>query len=245
FCEILDIRQLNAETYDVVVRFPETAAPGQFIHVLCGGDTLLRRPISICDAEPGKLRFTFAARGEGTRLLARKKRGDTLDILAPLGNGFNVTKKGDGVPVVVGGGIGVFPLYFLSKCFGGAAEAVLGFRCAEAVLMAEEFAAVCAATELATDDGSLGFHGFAADLLAARLARGGVTSVYACGPAPMLRAVKRVAEERRVYCQLSLEQRMGCGIGACAVCVCNSGGEFVKVCQKGPVFDAGEVDFDA
>ena len=244
-CEILSKEILPDGSVDMNVQFPVPASPGQFIHVKCGDGVLLRRPISICDAGSGWLRFVFAVRGEGTECLARLNPGDAVDILGPLGVGFNPDKKGEGVPVVVGGGIGIFPLLYLSGHTGAKTEAILGFRSADAVVMEEEFSNVCAKTYIATDDGSYGEKGFVTDVLRRRIAEGGVSSIYVCGPTPMMKAVKAVAESTGIYCELSLEERMGCGIGACAVCVCKSEGEYVKVCQNGPVFDSREVDFDA
>ncbi len=243
-CEIIDKMPLAGDTFDMVVDFPESCSAGQFIHVLCGDGVLLRRPISICDAGKGWMRFVFAVRGEGTKRLAQHKIGDRLDILGPLGNSFDISKKGEGTSIVLGGGIGIFPLYFLSKALGGSTEAILGFRSKNLVIMEDEFEKVCSKTHIATDDGSYGTHGLVTDVLTERLKHGDVSSIYVCGPTPMMRAVKKIAADNNIFCQLSLEERMGCGIGACAVCVCKSQGEYLKICQNGPVFDAQEVDFD-
>ncbi|OQB14055.1 MAG: Dihydroorotate dehydrogenase B (NAD(+)), electron transfer subunit [Firmicutes bacterium ADurb.Bin193] len=243
-CEILDKQELTENTFDMVVSFPQSALPGQFIHVLCGEGVLLRRPMSICDAGRGWLRFIFDVRGEGTKRLAQHKIGDSLDILGPLGTGFNIEKKGEDTPIVLGGGIGIFPLLMLAKSLGKNTEAILGFRTKSLIIMEDEFNEACAHTHITTDDGSYGICGLVTDCLTNRISKGDVSSVYACGPMPMMKAVKKITEASGIYCELSLEQRMGCGIGACAVCVCKSNGEYLKVCQNGPVFDAREVDFD-
>ncbi len=241
-CKIIKKTQLCKEVFDFEVEFSHRPLPGQFIHVLCGDGVFLRRPISICDYNEGILRFSFAVRGEGTKRLANHNEGDMLDILGPLGRGFDTGKSGEGTAVVVGGGIGIFPLYFLSKRIK--TEAILGFRTKDAVIMEDDFKSVCSAVHIATDDGSYGFHGLVTDVLQGRLEKADVTSVYACGPMPMMKEIKRITEDMGIFCQLSLEQRMGCGIGACSVCVCKSKGEYKKVCQNGPVFNAREVDFD-
>ena len=241
-CKILNINNPVEGIYDVIVSFPEIAQPGQFIHVLCGGDTLLRRPISICDSGDGWLRFVYQVRGKGTKLLSQYKEGDELDILGPLGVGFNFSKKGDGVPVVVGGGIGIFPLLKLSKALGDKTQSILGFRTKDLIVMKDEFDSCCDMCHIATDDGSYGTKGFVTDVLEEVVKNNNVTSIYSCGPVPMMKGVKQIAEKYNIYCQLSMEQRMGCGIGACAVCTCQSHGENVKVCQKGPVFDAQDLD---
>lgn len=244
-CEIIKKTELIKDTFDIVVKFPEMSAPGQFIHVLCGDGVLLRRPISICDAGDDWLRFIFSVRGEGTKRLAQYKTGDMLDILGPLGNtSFNMKKRGEGTAVVIGGGIGIFPLYYLAKSMGGNVEAILGFRSKNLIIMEDEFKGVCSKIHITTDDGSYGTHGFVTDALLERMKKGDVSSLYACGPTCMMKAVKKIAEENDIYCQLSLEERMGCGIGACAVCVCKSKDEYVKICHNGPVFDSREVEFD-
>lgn len=246
-CRIRTIEEIIKNVFDVTVESPEMAAqakPGQFLHIDCGDavNNLLRRPISICDAEGDMVRFLFEKKGSGTAALAEKKAGDTLDILGPLGNSFTVP---DGVkkPIVIGGGIGIFPLYMLCKQLSDPV-CLLGFRSKDRVCMEDEFAAV-AKTTVATDDGSYGYNGFAVNLLEEMLDKGEGDIVYSCGPMPMLRAVKKIAETRGVKCQLSLEQRMGCGIGACLVCTCetNSNGthKHKRVCKNGPVFWSSEV----
>lgn len=241
-CEILSMQEIAKDTFDCCVQFPEPAEPGQFIHVLCGEAVLLRRPISICDSGENWLRFIFQVRGQGTELLAQKKEGDTLDILGPLGQGFNAEKRGDGTAILVGGGIGIFPLIKLAKRLGHAVESITGFRTKDLIVLKDEFEKICDTAYIATDDGSFGHHGLVTDVLKERVEKGGVSAIYCCGPIPMMKAVKQIALENDIYCELSMEQRMGCGIGACAVCTCKSNGSNVKVCQNGPVFNAKEVD---
>jgi dihydroorotate dehydrogenase electron transfer subunit len=241
-CEILSKTELVKDTFDCTVKFPAPASAGQFVHVLCGDGVLLRRPFGVCDSGEGRLRFVFNVRGEGTRLLAGKQVGDVLNILGPLGMGFHPEKRGDGTSVVVGGGIGIFPLVKAAKELGGDTESILGFRTKDLIILQAEFEQICTHTHITTDDGTYGHHGFVTDILTRRIEETNITSVYACGPIPMLRLVKNIAAAHGIHCEISMEERMGCGIGACAVCVCRSKGQNVKICQTGPVFDAREVD---
>lgn len=240
-CEILKNENIAPGIFDMTVKFPENAQPGQFVHVLCGGDTVLRRPISICECQGGILRFVYQVRGKGTELLSKKVPGEPLDILGPLGNGFDCGYH-DGINVVIGGGIGVFPLLMLARKLPGTVAGIFGFRTKELVVLEKDFSVVCQRTYIATDDGTYGHHGFVTDILKDLINSEKVGAVYACGPVPMLSAVKKITAEHGIFCQLSAEQRMGCGIGSCAVCTCKSHGENVKVCQRGPVFDAEDLD---
>ncbi|HEX3038081.1 MAG TPA: dihydroorotate dehydrogenase electron transfer subunit [Oscillospiraceae bacterium] len=241
-CKILRKLEIAPGIFDMLVdaeKFAKLAQPGQFAHILVPGKTL-RRPISICniDKEAGTLRFVFQIRGEGTDLLSQFKDGDDLNILAPLGHGFTLgdTSK---PALFVGGGIGVPPLLNAAKAYGRNATVILGFRNADAAILEVDFARAGCRVFVATDDGSLGHHGLVTDCME------GVDAsvIYACGPTPMLKAVCKVAEQRNVPCQISLEERMACGIGACLGCACKlkheDGTEYYgHVCKDGPVFDA-------
>lgn len=215
---------------------------GQFLHVDCGDGTFLRRPISICDAGDGQVRFIFEVKGKGTTDLAKKEVGDYIDVMGPLGHGFEI-KDSVKHPVIIGGGIGVFPLYKLAKCIN--ADVFLGFRSKDRVVMEKEFDEVSNMTIIGTDDGSYGYNGYIASAMEQYLALHECDMIYSCGPMPMLRAVKKIAEDRGIKCQISLEQRMGCGIGACLVCSCETHKEgtekYAKVCTNGPVFYSEEV----
>ncbi len=217
---------------------------GQFLHINCGESTFLRRPISICDAYDGKVRFIFEVKGAGTRELSKKQTGDMIDVMGPLGHGFEI-KDNVKNPVVIGGGIGVFPLYKLAKELHGRADVFLGFRSKDRVVMESEFESVSNMVITGTDDGSYGYSGYIASAMEQYLNFHDCTMIYSCGPMPMLKAVKKIAEERGIPCQISLEQRMGCGIGACLVCSCetvNGGADkYAKVCTNGPVFYSEEV----
>lgn len=246
---IAAIRRLSQAACDVALFAPEladAAVPGQFVHIRCG-EKPLRRPISICsiDQKTGVLRLVFEVRGQGTEWLAQRQAGEHLDVLGPLGNGFSLPEDGEGI-VLVGGGIGTPPLLAVAQAYPGKAQAILGFRNADACILARDFAFACANVQLATDDGSLGYHGLVTGLLSAHIAQGKpCTSIMACGPTPMLKAISAIAQEHGIPCQVSLEERMGCGVGACLVCACKTreadGEHYRHVCKDGPVFDAKEV----
>lgn len=233
--------------YDFTVEHAEMAAralPGQFLHIRCAG-SLLRRPISICDIDGARVRFVVEERGEGTAWLAGVRAGETLDILGPLGQGFELGDTTQPV-VFVGGGIGVFPLLAACKPFGAQATVLLGFRSADCVSLDADFRAAGADVRLATDDGTCGHCGLVTDLLLARLQERPCATLFACGPRPMLKAVAEAARQHNIPCQVSMEERMGCGVGACLVCACKTrradGSEtYAHVCKDGPIFKAEEV----
>lgn len=224
-------------------------APGQFVHVKCGDGLLLRRPISVCSCQEGEpedlLTIVFEVRGEGTEWLARRPVGHSLDVLGLLGNGFSV--KPEGRYLLVGGGIGIPPMVGCAQYTQGRSTAILGGRSKEKVILLPQLEEACAKVLTATDDGSLGYHGYV-DALVRRELEGdkNYDAVLACGPKPMLRNVAKVAQELGVPCQVSMEERMGCGVGACLVCACDmADGSRKHVCKDGPVFDAKEVDWNA
>ncbi|SER63005.1 dihydroorotate dehydrogenase electron transfer subunit [Salipaludibacillus aurantiacus] len=224
--------------------------PGQFVHVKVsdGIDPLLRRPISICDVSQDKQELTiiYRAEGRGTRLLAAKKTDDTLDVLGPLGQGFPLDSLQKGsTALLVGGGVGIPPLYYLAKKLvkrGVNVRTILGFRQSEDIFLQKEFREL-GDIIVTTEDGSKGVHGFVTDAM--NQAEKPYDSFFTCGPVPMLRAVKAAAASDGF---ISLEERMGCGVGACLACVCEAsdatsqeGKKYRKICSDGPVFRAGEV----
>lgn len=248
--KILEKEQLNAATYRLVLDCPSLAEEswcGRFVNILCAGKTL-RRPISISeiDQSAGTVALVFEVRGEGTEWLASREVGDELDILGPLGNGF--FPDSEKPAVFIGGGIGCPPMLGAAQDYGAAAEAILGFRSKEQVILLDRFQACCQSVAVTTNDGSFGQKGFVTDVLRTRLERDCNAVVYACGPMPMLKGVADLCNAFSVQCYVSLEQRMGCGIGACLVCACKTkekdGPHMRHVCKNGPVFDAREVDFD-
>jgi dihydroorotate dehydrogenase electron transfer subunit len=239
-CDIQSKKQLTNDIFDVTVEagaLAQIARSGQFAHLYVPGKTL-RRPISICeiDRENETLRFVFQIRGEGTAQLAQLQRGETLDLIAPLGRGFSLGDSSRRA-VFVGGGIGVPPLLEAAKAFGENAVVIAGFRNQGSVILKEDFEKNGNQVMIATDDGSLGHHGLVTDCIKDL----DFDVIFACGPTPMLKAVCKIAEERAVPCQISLEERMACGVGACLGCACKikkDGQEFYgHVCKDGPVFD--------
>ncbi|MBE6872027.1 MAG: dihydroorotate dehydrogenase electron transfer subunit [Ruminococcaceae bacterium] len=234
--------------WDVTVAAPQICAqitaPGQFLNIKVG-EKVLRRPISICDWGKELVRFVFEVRGEGTAWLAERAVGDVLDILGPLGNGFEQAGNCKNA-IAVGGGIGVFPLLGLCETVaanGGSADALLGFRSKDNAVLLGDFMQAKANVAVATDDGTLGIHGFVTEILEKRLASGKeCDGIFTCGPAPMMKKVAETAQKYNVPCYVSMEQRMGCGTGACLVCSCRvkkaDGEGYVRVCKDGPVFKA-------
>ncbi|MDR3644035.1 MAG: dihydroorotate dehydrogenase electron transfer subunit [Clostridia bacterium] len=225
------------------------AAPGQFVGILCEGMPL-RRPLSICRTDERNHAFcvVFEVRGAGTQWLAARGKGELLDVLGPLGSGFDLSGCESKSAVFVGGGIGAPPLLAAAQRFGSRADVLLGFRTAASVILLRDFAGTGAHVFIATDDGSAGHRGLVTELLGARLDRAPCDIVYACGPKPMLSAAAEIAAAHGVRCQVSLEERMACGVGACLCCASKirdaSGGEHYRhVCKDGPVFEADQVVF--
>ncbi|MEG0692943.1 MAG: dihydroorotate dehydrogenase electron transfer subunit [Oscillospiraceae bacterium] len=244
------IKKINIakNCYDFTVKCPEITQitqAGQFAHVKAG-DFTLRRPISICevDKENGTIRLVFEVRGEGTAKIAELNESSMIDIIAPLGKGFTLLDKSKKA-IVVGGGIGVPPMVEVAKHYGENATAIIGFRSANAVILKDDFDKLGAAVMLCTDDGTMGMKGYVSTALEERLNNGNADIIYACGPHMMLKAVIELADKFHVTCEVSLEERMGCGVGACLVCACktvkNGKEYFAHVCKDGPVFSSKEV----
>ena len=216
----------------------EPQLPGQFVNIALPG-LFLRRPISVCDQQGDRLTLMYKTVGQGTRLLASLRPGETLDVLTGLGNGYDLSKAGDR-PLLLGGGVGVPPLVLLARRLreaGRPVAAVLGFNTGAEVFGADALRALGCEVTLATADGSQGVPGFVTDALPASY-----SFFYACGPEPMLRAVCRVTETSG---QLSLEQRMGCGFGACMGCTVQTVNGPKRICREGPVLGKEEIVWDA
>ncbi|MEH7305917.1 dihydroorotate dehydrogenase electron transfer subunit [Neobacillus drentensis] len=249
-CKISSQKEIAEDIYELTVYadfVSEIKAPGQFVNIRVAksGDALLRRPISISSFDTKQKQFTMIYRkeGKGTTMLAEMGHGMEIDILGPLGNGFPVNEVNSGeTALLVGGGIGVPPLYELSNQLvakGVKVIHVLGFQTESAVFYEKEFLEN-GETYVTTVDGSYGKKGFVTDVMKELE----FDCIYTCGPTPMLRAIEHAYSNKKVF--LSLEERMGCGIGACFACVCRraddpAGVSYKKVCSDGPVFRAGEV----
>lgn len=251
-CQIVSQEKIADHIFELTLKgelVNEMHEPGQFVHLKVSDqlDPLLRRPISIAEIDKSKKEFKmiYRAEGKGTKLLSDNKIGVMIDVLGPLGNGFPLeeAKLGD-TALLVGGGIGVPPLYELSKQLvqkGVKVIHVLGFQSANVVFYYERFSKL-GETYVATVDGSFGEEGFVTNVIEDKKIDFDI--LYSCGPTPMLRALEQNYKHKNVY--LSLEERMGCGIGACFACVCHTGDDptghsYKKVCSDGPVFKAGEV----
>ena len=222
------------------------ARPGQFIAVYCrDGSRLLPRPISICEIDPEeeRLRLVYRIAGAGTEEFSSLVSGDPVEIMGPLGNGFPM--EGENV-FLIGGGIGIPPMLELAKQLNSEKQIILGYRDSH-LFLRDEFES-CGEVFVATEDGSAGVKGNVLDVIRAE----GLTAdvMYACGPAPMLRALKEYAREQGIRLYVSLEERMACGVGACLACVCrtrekdaHSNVNNRRICKDGPVFAAEEVEF--
>ena len=237
---VAENRPLNGTVYRMRLRSdtPVGVRPGQFIDIRLDG-LFLRRPISVSDAGGDTLTILYRAVGRGTEML-REMRGGTLDVLMPLGNGFDPDAAGE-APLLVGGGIGCAPLFLLAKELrrrGLPVRAVLGFNTREEVFYEDDFRALGAEVTVTTADGSYGVPG----LVTAPLAGIPFSYYYACGPEPMLRAVYAAAPGPG---ELSFEERMGCGFGACMGCTCATAAGPKRVCRDGPVLKKEELLWDA
>lgn len=226
------------------------AVPGQFIHVAPSEShhPLLRRPISVYDTDGDReVVMLFRVEGEGTRLIAAKRSADYLDVLGPQGRGFRIDAGDREHLVLVGGGIGIPPIFFLSKILGNSAgkhEVFLGARGREHLIGVDRFEKMGRHVEVASDDGSVGTRGLVTDLVKERLENIGdlPVRIYACGPTPMLKAIAGICREHpNVKAQLSLEERMSCALGACMGCVVKTVRGYERVCREGPVFEATDL----
>lgn len=221
------------------------AKPGQFVSLYCKeGSQLLPRPISICeiDRENETLRLVYRVVGKGTKEFSKMNAGDTIRVMGPLGNGFTLEGK---KAILIGGGIGIPPMLELAKSLDCEVQVVLGYRNND-LFLKNEFTSY-GKVIVSTEDGSVGTKGNVIDAIREKDVQGDI--IFACGPTPMLRGVKAYAQEKGLKAQLSLEEKMACGIGACLACVCQSkevdSHTHVKnkrICKDGPVFYAEEVE---
>lgn len=213
-------------------------APGQFVNIRLEG-RFLRRPISVCDYDSGALTILYKVVGAGTGQMRGMAPGQTLDLLTGLGNGYDLAPAGSR-PVLLGGGVGVPPLYNLAKkltAMGKEVSVVLGFNTRSEVFYEEAFQALGCRTSVTTVDGSYGIRGFVTDALPQEY-----TYFYACGPEPMLKAVYRASKTSG---QMSFEERMGCGFGACMGCSCKTLTGYKRICKDGPVMKKEEILWEA
>lgn len=235
--EIAGNEKLAKDVYQMTLHGDTGAisAPGQFVNLKLDG-LYLRRPISVCDWDEKTLTLIYKVVGEGTGLLSEMQPGQTLDLLTGLGNGYDLTKSGPN-PLLIGGGVGVPPLYGLCRRLmaqGRQPAVILGFNTKDEVFYVEEFKKLGAAVYLTTVDGSLGQKGFVTDAME-NLA---YSYFYTCGPMPMLRAIEKAAKTSGQY---SFEARMGCGFGACMGCSIETKNGYKRICKEGPVLEREEL----
>lgn len=243
--DVVHNEEIAKETYEMVLRndyISSRAVPGQFLHMAVAGYTL-RRPISIAAVNKADETVTILYKviGDGTKALASYEAGTTIDVLGPSGNGFPIEDiKNTGTALLIGGGIGVPPVYFLAQTLkehGVNVKSIIGFQSKEFVFYEEQFKQL-GETYVVTNDGSYGHTGFVTDVIGEV---GDYDRFFSCGPAPMLKAVSEAIPDKEGF--LSFEERMGCGVGACFACVIPAENEkgYLKICQDGPVFSAKEV----
>ncbi|MFA6730854.1 MAG: dihydroorotate dehydrogenase electron transfer subunit [Eubacteriales bacterium] len=236
--EITENRKIADMVYETVLvgDTSRVTSPGQFVSVSLGG-FFLRRPFSVCDKSGGRLTLIYKTVGSGTKYMSSLKKGSVLNLLTGLGNGFEVKNSKDS-PLLIGGGVGLPPLYFLAKCLtaeGKDVALIMGFGKSSEVFYEEKFKELGVRVAVTTADGSRGIKGFVTDALGLFT---GYTYTYACGPEQMLKAVW---ESTRTDGEYSFEERMGCGFGACMGCSRKTVGGYKKVCSDGPVFKKGEI----
>ena len=249
-CTVVSQESIGAGIYSMWIQTDRIAAdakPGQFVSLYTNDKSkILPRPISLCeiDKENGRLHLVYRVTGQGTGTdeFSQMKAGDTIPVLGPLGNGF--PQEGENV-FLIGGGIGVPPMLEMAKQLNCEKQIILGYR-DENLFLRDEFEAY-GEVFVATEDGSVGTKGNVLDAIREQNLTADV--IYACGPTPMLRAIKEYAAEKRIKCYISLEEKMACGIGACLACVCqskdvdhHSNVHNKRICKDGPVFLAEEVE---
>lgn len=235
--EIKENIALTSNVYKMILAgdVSDITAPGQFINIKLEGK-YLRRPISVCDCSGSDVTIIYKVVGAGTEQMAEMKPGQTLDVLTGLGNGYDTSFSGD-KPLLLGGGVGVPPLYMLAKKLlqeGKKVSVILGFNTADEVFYENEFAALGAKVTVATADGSKGVKGFVTNAMEGME----YSYFYTCGPEPMLKAIYKASETSG---QLSFEERMGCGFGACMGCSCKTVTGYKRICKDGPVLLKEEI----
>ena len=240
FFEIAEQRRLTDSVMRMTLTGDTSAvtAPGQFVNIRVDG-SFLRRPISVCDCETDRLTLIYKIVGTGTARLAALPAGSRLDILTGLGNGYDLSPAGD-APLLIGGGVGVPPLYYLCRNLiagGSHPSVILGFNTAGEVFLEKEFRALGADVTVTTVDGSYGTPGF----VTAAMDGLRYSYFYTCGPLPMLKSVYR---KTLTSGQFSLEERMGCGFGACMGCTCHTNSGDKRVCREGPVFTKEDLPWE-
>ncbi|MCX5706937.1 MAG: dihydroorotate dehydrogenase electron transfer subunit [Candidatus Omnitrophica bacterium] len=242
--KILSNKKVGEHYWHCLLETPEIAnhaLAGQFVSIRLSGGVipLLRRPFSIHKVNGRNIEILYEVIGQGTKMFSGKRTGEYLDLIGPLGNGFNYGLRTTSYEsqILVAGGMGVAPMVFLAKKLSpGRTLVLIGARKKRQILCEKEFKNLGCSVKIATDDGSTGFKGKVTDLLRSLL-----STIYACGPKPMLREVSRISKEFKIPAEISLEEHMACGIGACLGCVVKTKTGVKRVCKEGPVFNADEI----
>lgn len=234
--KIINNAPLTDNVYRIILQgdTSDITASGQFVNIRIDG-LFLRRPISVCDVEGDLLTLIYKVVGKGTEAISKMREGQTLDVLTGLGNGYDLEKSGD-KPLLIGGGVGVPPLYYLAKKLvaqGKSVSVILGFNTKSEVFLESAFRALGCAVTVTTVDGSYGVKGFVTDAMDIEYSH-----FYTCGPEPMLKAVYTKSNTDG---QFSFEERMGCGFGACMGCSCKTVTGYKRICKDGPVLTKGEI----
>jgi len=255
---VVSNNRIGEEYYRMVLHvsgFDGTPLPGQFVHVRISDryPPLLRRPFSILKVQgKSSIELLYKVVGTGTRFLSGMKKGQSLDIIGPCGNGYSIPDKGGNV-LLAGGGTGIVSLVFLAERLARdrdfSTHVIIGAKEKTGILCENDFSKAGCRVSVATEDGSRGFEGRVTELLDELSSEVSPAVIYACGPGPMLKEVARISARRRIPCQVSLEERMACGIGACMGCAVKTrtGGNgmgYRRVCADGPVFGSGEIIWD-
>lgn len=236
YFDIIENKRLTETVYEMKLSgdVSEITSPGQFVNIKLDG-LYLRRPISVCDCENGILTLVYKVVGKGTEQMSKMKDGK-LDVLTGLGNGYNTDKSGNS-PLLIGGGVGVPPLYMLAKKLiseGKKVSVILGFNTKDEIFYENEFKKLGADVTVATTDGSYGVKGFVTNAMENM----NYSYFYTCGPEPMLKAIFTASNTSG---QFSFEERMGCGFGACMGCSCKTVTGYKRICKEGPVLEKEEI----
>lgn len=247
-CKVISNKEIAPSIFEMIIEDSDIsieAKPGQFLHikVKLRSDTLLRRPISICDIDNNNITIVYQVVGKGTKELSLVKPLEFIDVIGPIGNAYPIDNSKR--CAIIGGGIGIAPLLGLSKRLKNC-DAYLGFK--SDVYKVDDFNRSCDNVIISTEDGSFGSKGYITDFISAIES---YDIIYTCGPKVMMKMVKEMCHVLpSITCYLSMEERMGCGIGACLVCTCkttnvgDSKWHYKKVCTDGPVFNAEEVELN-
>ncbi|RJQ31136.1 MAG: dihydroorotate dehydrogenase electron transfer subunit [Actinobacteria bacterium] len=250
-CKIVEKEQIKSDVFVLTLESKEIASkadPGQFVEISCGQNTdfILRRPFSIHHVKDSTIKILFRTIGRATMSLSSYSKGDILNIIGPLGQGFEISKEA----IIIAGGMGIAPLYYLAEQMlakGIKPRVLIGAKNKKELLGQEAISELGVEPKIATDDGSIGFKGLVTDLLKQEIytqipnPSSLIPTLYACGPEPMLYEVAKIANDNSLDNQLSFERFMACGLGACLSCVCETKKGLIRVCKEGPVIGGEEL----